>query len=92
MSEMPVAPSKFFRHTPRDLRTRAIRCRKCGDRRDLQLPPEWDRRTIVEIVCPKCSARALLPTGRLILLKTLGTLAFLGSVAYVVYAVMNPQP
>jgi|GEM_PF-5201311 len=87
-------PSAKKPHPPasRDLRVRAIRCRKCGDRRELALPPEWDRRTFVEMVCPKCSARALLPTGRLILLQVLGTLAFVASAAYVIYAVTHPQP
>ncbi len=76
----------------RSLRTRTIRCRKCGDRRELGLSPEWDRRTFVEIVCPKCSARSLLPTGRLILMQVLGALAFIASASYVIYAVTHPQP
>jgi DNA-directed RNA polymerase subunit RPC12/RpoP len=93
MTELPAAPrpSHLVSAPTHVFRSRAICCKRCGFRRDLELPPEWDRRSFVEIVCPKCSQRSLLPTGRLILLRVLGSLAFVASVAFVIYTIMH-QP
>jgi DNA-directed RNA polymerase subunit RPC12/RpoP len=76
---------------PGSPKRRDLRCRKCGDWRQLDLPPAWDRRTLVEIVCPKCGARGLLPTGRLLLYRTLGVALFVASTAFVIYTLLRQR-
>lgn len=86
---VPPRPAHLASAPAPQLRTRAISCGRCGFSRQLQLPPAWDRRSFVEVVCPKCSQRSLLPTGRLILWRVLGSLAFAASVAFVIYTIVH---